>query len=507
MTDLTQPVVAVRKVEKRFAGVRALDGIDLDFFPGEVHCVVGENGAGKSTLMKIIAGVYRKDAGEVFYSGAAADVRDMRDARLLGTSIIFQEPGIVASLTVAENIFLNEEAQFCIAGFLNTRRRNRAAAEALRQVGCDHIDVATRVAVLPYEDWKIVELARAIMTKNLRVLVVDEATAALGQDGQEMLFAQIRRLKAQGVAVLYVSHRLKEIFEIGDRITVMKDSRVVTTMPACECMPDELPRLMVGRPVSEYYHRREGSPAPQAGDPVIEVEHLSVGEQVKDVSFALYPGEIVGIAGLVGCGMHVLGRALFGAVPFQGRLIVRGHPYTSMTPRRAIQLGIGFVPRERDKEGLILFHPLSDNIALPNLASLTRSRTAGTIVSARKKRDLAERYRSELQIRAPSVNLACIALSGGNRQKVVLAKWLARDVSILVMACPTRGIDVGAKAEIYALIERLREAGLAIVMISEELPELLGMSDKILVMKEGRVEATLCRDAKPTEEDIASKMM
>ena len=506
MTDLTQPVIAVRKVEKRFAGVTALDGINLEFFPGETHCVVGENGAGKSTLMKIIAGVYRKDAGEVFYAGAAADVRDMRDARLLGTAIIFQEPGIVASLTVAENIFLNDDAQFCFAGFLNTRRRNRAAAEALRQVGCDHIDVATRVADLPYEDWKIVELARAVLTKNLRVLVVDEATAALGQNGQEMLFTQIRRLKSEGVAVLYVSHRLKEIFEIGDRITVMKDSRVVTTMPASECVPDELPRLMVGRPVSEYYRRQEGSP-PASGEPVIEVEHLSVGDQLKDVSFALYPGEIVGIAGLVGCGMHVLGRALFGAAPYQGRLIVRGHAYASMTPRRAIHLGVGFVPRERDKEGLILFHSLSDNVALPNLENLTRPGSAGAIVSARKKHDLAERYRSELQIRAPSVNLACNALSGGNRQKVVLAKWLAREVSILVMACPTRGIDVGAKAEIYALIERLRESGLAIVMISEELPELLGMSDRILVMKEGRVEATLRRDAKPTEEAIASKMM
>ena len=481
--------------------------MNLDFYPGEVHCVVGENGAGKSTLVKIIAGVYHKDAGDVLYDGRKAEVVDTREARRLGTTIVFQEPGIVSSLSVAENIFLNDEAQFEVAGLLNVWRRRRAAREALHDVGCDRIDVETRVADLPYEDWKIVELARAVATKKLRVFVVDEATAALGQDGQDMLFRQIRRLRDQGVAVLYISHHLKEVFDLGDRITVMKDGRVVVTMPVGESSLEELPALMVGRNVGEYYCRQDDAAASTAGAVVLKAEGLSVPRQLEDVSFELRAGEILGVAGLVGSGMHALGRALFGAAPFSGRLVVHGEVCASMTPRRAIQLGIGFVPRERDKEALVLYHSMIDNIALPNLENLTHAGAGRFVVSEKKKSDLTERFRQSLGIRSRSARSICQSLSGGNRQKVVLAKWLARNVSILVMACPTRGIDVGAKAEIYALLEKLREEGLAIIMISEELPELLGMSDRILVIKEGRVAAELRRDMKPTEELIASRMM
>ena len=507
MDTQQQPSVSVRALEKRFAGVLALDGINLDFYPGEVHCVCGENGAGKSTLVKIIAGVYPKDGGEVFYDGHKADVVDTRQARELGTAIIFQEPGIVSSLTVAENIFLNDEAQFQIGGVLNLWGRGKAARAALHNVGCDRIDVDTRVSDLPYEDWKIVELARAVATKDLRVFVVDEATAALGQDGHDMLFAQIHRLRAAGVAILYISHHLKEVVELGDRITVMKDGRLVTTMSAAECKLEELPALMVGRNVDEYYSRTDNVPASTDGEPVLKIVHLSIPKQIHDVSFDLHAGELLGVAGLVGSGMHALGRAIFGAIPFTGQIIVRGEVHTSMTPRRAIQLGMGFVPRERDKEALVLYHSLVDNVALPNIDHLTLPGTGKLIVSGKQKVELTERYRKSLAIKTNSVKTICNSLSGGNRQKVVLAKWLARNVSILVMACPTRGIDVGAKAEIYALLEKLRESGVAIIMISEELPELLGMSDRILVIKDGRLEAVLSRDTKPTEELIASKMM
>ncbi|HTX73552.1 MAG TPA: sugar ABC transporter ATP-binding protein [Rectinemataceae bacterium] len=502
-----KPIVAARDIVKRFGGITALDGVSLDFYPGEVHCIVGENGAGKSTLVKIIAGVYRRDGGAISYDGTVHDLKTTTEARSRGTAIVFQEPGIISSLTVAENIFLNEEGRFRLGGFLNTWARNAAAAEALRSVGCERVDVRVRVADLPYEDWKIVELARAAITKDLRVLVVDEATAALGQDGQEMLFAQIRALKQRGIAVIYISHRLHEIFAIGDRITVMKDAKIVTTMPASGCKLEDLPRLMVGRDVSEYYSRTDaGVPGAERGPAVLEVRDLSVGNEVKNVSFSLHRGEILGVAGLVGSGMHALGRALFGAVPYKGTIIVHGKPHTSLTPRKAINLGIGFVPRERDKEALVLLHSIVDNVALPNLRTLVSDRLK-IFVSEKKKTALAERYRKELLIRTPSVKLNCAALSGGNRQKVVLAKWLARNVSVLVLACPTRGIDVGAKAEIYALMELLRERGLSVVMISEELPELIGMSDRILVMKEGHISGEVVRDVKVTEEAIAGQML
>ena len=500
-----QLVITVRDVVKRFAGITALDHVSLDFYPGEVHCLVGENGAGKSTLMKILAGVYEKDAGEVCYSGEAKIVKSMKDARHSGIAIIFQEPGIVSSLTVAENIFFNNEEEFSTAGFLNTRERNKSAEQKLKYIGCDYIDVRSQVSSLPYEEWKIVELARAVSTKDLRVLIVDEATAALGQNGQRMLYEQIRLLKKRGVAVLFVSHRLKEIFEIGDRVTIMKDAKIVRTMAVSETTFEELPKLMVGRDIRDYYSRMDGDRVDMRA-PLLAVERLSVGENLRDISFTLHRGEILGIAGLVGSGMHILGRALFGIIPFKGRIAVQGRNYESLTPRQAINLGIGFVPRERDKEGLVLVHSLSDNIALPNLQQL-RPQRFPVLVSHKNKRELSERYRKELSIRAPSVKTICNALSGGNRQKVVLGKWLARNVSILIMACPTRGIDVGAKAEIYHLMESLREKGRGVIMISEELPELLGMCDKILVMKEGRITWSVMRSENPTEEAIVAHMM
>ena len=502
-----QSVISVRDVVKRFAGITALDHVSLDFYPGEVHCLVGENGAGKSTLMKVLAGVYEKDAGEVRYSGEAKVFKSMKDARHSGTAIIFQEPGIVSSLSVAENIFLNNERKFRTAGFLNTRERNKAAEQLLNSVGCDFIDVKSQVSSLPYEEWKIVELARAVSTKDLRVLIVDEATAALGQNGQRMLYEQIRLLKERGVAVLFVSHRLKEIFEIGDRVTVMKDAKVVRTIAVTETTIEELPKLMVGRDISDYYSRLDdGDRGLDMREPLLTVEHLSAGGKLQDISFSLHRGEILGIAGLVDCGMHVLGRALFGIIPFEGRIVVQGRRHDSLTPQQAIDLGIGFVPRERDKEGLVLVHSMSDNIALPNLRQLLPQRLP-VFVSDKKKGVLSERYRKELSIRAPSVKTLCYALSGGNRQKVVLGKWLARNVSILIMACPTRGIDVGAKAEIYHLMESLRKKGRGVMMISEELPELLGMSDRILVMKEGRVTWSVTRAENPTEEAIVAHMM
>lgn len=496
------PILSVRNIKKRFGGIVALDGVSINFYSGEIHCVVGENGAGKSTLMKIIAGIIPKDEGEIIYLGHPASPKSVWDMFKQGIGIILQEPGLIGELTVAENIFLGRERLFEMAGIIKVAARNNAAYKALKNVGVDFIDVTQKVSKLPYEEWKLIELARAVSNENLKVLIVDEATAALSIDGQKILFEQISKLKEQGVAILFISHRLKEVFDIADRITVMKDGRVVKTLLPSDTTPEELPKMMVGRNIEHYY--REDSQESYDSEVVLAVRNLKIHGVIRDVSFDLHRGEILGIGGLVGSGMHALGKALFGLLPYEGQIFVRGQDVKITSPIDAIKLGIGYIPRERDKEGLILMHKIKDNISLPNLDQIT---LRGFLINPKLKRELSEDYKTRLDIKAPSVEVLCTSLSGGNRQKVVVAKWLARDVDIFIMACPTRGIDVGAKAQIYRLMEDLKSKGKAILMISEELPELIGMSDRILIFKEGKLVKSFKRSENPSEEEVVANML
>lgn len=502
---LSKPVLEVRNIKKRFGGITALDGVSLDFYPGEIHCIVGENGAGKSTLMKIIAGTYLKNEGEIIYLGERIEPKNMWHMFQQGISIIFQEPGLIESLSIAENIYLNREKQFLHMGILSISERNKLAENALRKISIEDIDVSKIMTSIPYERWKLVELARAVSNNNLKILIVDEATAALPIEGQKILFEQLTKLKRKGIAILYISHRLKEVFDIGDQITVMKDAKIVKSSCTEETNMEDLTRTMVGRELKSYY--RIDTEGNYKSDVLLSVKDINIKRNVKNVNFDLHAGEILGIGGLVNSGMHDLGKALFGVISCKGEIYIKGKKTENLNPVKAIQLGLAYLPRERDKEGLILIHSLTDNIALPNLNKVYVKYMKNIFISKFLKKKLAEEYKNELDIRVPDVNYACTKLSGGNRQKVVLAKWLARNVDIIIFDCPTRGIDVGVKAQVYRLMEKLKTQGKGIIMISEELPELIGMSDNIMIFREGEVTKTFNRSKLPLEEEIVSYMV
>ncbi|OLE82120.1 MAG: sugar ABC transporter ATP-binding protein [Acidobacteria bacterium 13_1_20CM_2_65_9] len=477
------PVLEMRGIRKVFPGVVALDGVDFDLRAGEVHVLLGENGAGKSTLMKILSGAYTKDAGDVFIDGAPVSIGSPRDAQSLGIATIYQELSLVPQLTVAENILLGHEPSR--AGVIDRAAMRDAARRSLAEVGLD-LDPDRRLDRLGIAEQQMVEVAKALF-RRARVLVMDEPTSALTAREIDRLFDVIRRVTAAGVAVVYISHRMRELAEIGTRVTVLRDGRAVGTFPLPETSFDALIRLMANREVRDHFPRRRC----KAGDELLRLEHVSGpsgAPRVDDVSLTVCRGEIVGLAGLLGAGRTELARLVFGADrPSSGRVVVSGRDVTPKTPRQAIAAGIGFLPEDRKRHGLVLMRSVGENIGLPSLARWSR---AG-VVSGRTEHETAERWVTELRIKTPTVAERVVRLSGGTQQKVVLARWLAADASLLVMDEPTRGVDVGAKVEIYELMNRLTDAGAGILMISSELPEVLGMSDRIYVMRHGRIQAEI----------------
>jgi ribose transport system ATP-binding protein len=477
------PVLEMRGIRKAFPGVVALDRVDFDLRAGEVHVLLGENGAGKSTLMKILSGAYTKDAGDILLDGAPVAIASPRDAQSLGIATIYQELSLVPQLTVAENILLGHEPSR--AGVIDRGATREAARCSLAEVGLD-IDPGIRVDRLGIAEQQMVEVAKALF-RRARVLVMDEPTSALTAREIDRLFEVIRRVTAAGVAVVYISHRMRELAEIGRRVTVLRDGRAVGTFPLAETSFDVLIRLMANREVRDHFPRRRCV----AGDELLRLEHVSGpsgAPVVNDVSLTVCRGEIVGLAGLLGAGRTELARLVFGADrPSSGRVIVAGRDVTPKTPRQAIAAGVGFLPEDRKRHGLVLMRSVRENIGLPNLGRWSR---AG-VVSGPIEREAAERWVTELRIKTPNVDERVVRLSGGTQQKVVLARWLAAEARLLVMDEPTRGVDVGAKVEIYELMNRLTDAGAGILMISSELPEVLGMSDRIYVMRHGRIQAEL----------------
>ena len=494
------PVLAMRGIRKAFPGVLALDGVDFDLRAGEVHVLLGENGAGKSTLMKILSGAYRKDAGEIAIDGRVVSIDSPRDAQAIGIATIYQELSLVPQLTVAENILLGHEPSR--AGWIDRRRLLDGARRSLADTGLA-IDPHRRVDRLGIAEQQMVEVAKALF-RRARVVVMDEPTSALTAREIDTLFEVIRRVTSTGVGVVYISHRLRELTAIGRRVTVLRDGRHVGTFALAEVAMDELVRLMANRPVRDHFPRRRCTP----GDDLLRIDHVSGAPNasgsaagvpvVSDVSLRVCRGEIVGIAGLLGAGRTELARIVAGAdAPSAGQVMVRGRTVPPRSTRQAIRAGIGFLPEDRKRHGLVMTLSVCENIALPNLPRLTR---AG-FISLRRERASAQRWVTELRIKTPSVAERVVRLSGGTQQKVVLARWLAADAQLLVMDEPTRGVDVGAKVEIYELMNQLTAAGAGILMISSELPEVLGMSDRIYVMRRGRIEAELdARDA--TEERV-----
>jgi len=472
-------LLEMRGICKRFPGVVALSDVGFELRRGEVHVLLGENGAGKSTLMKILSGACERDAGEIRIDAQSVALRSPRDAQLLGISTIYQEFNLVPHLSAAANIYLGREPSR--AGVIDRRALVANAARLLESLGTT-IDPRAPVRTLGVAEQQMVEVAKAL-SLECRILVMDEPTSALTESEIEQLFAAIRRLTASGVSVVYISHRMEELARIGHRATVLRDGKVVATRPLPTPIP-ELVRLMVDRDVTEHFPR----PTRQRREEILRVEGVSRGPRLREVSFTLHRGEILGVAGLLGAGRTELARVIAGAdTPESGRVSIHGRPLTLRAPSAAIRAGIGLVPEDRKRHGFVPTLGVAANLSLPQLAKLGR---AG-LVDRAAERSLAERWIGELRIRTPGPSTRVVALSGGNQQKVVLGKWLAAGADVLIVDEPTRGIDVGAKIEIYALLDRLAAEGAGILMISSELPEVLGMSDRILVMHRGRVQALI----------------
>ncbi|MEV7098115.1 sugar ABC transporter ATP-binding protein [Amycolatopsis sp. NPDC051045] len=473
-------LLSVRGIVKTFPGVRALDGVDLDVEPGEVHCLLGQNGAGKSTLIKVLSGAHRPDAGELTWSGERVELASPVDALRLGIATMYQELDLVPGLSVADNIFLgHERARF---GFTRISQARAEAARLMARLGHPGIRPSTEVGRLSAAAQQLVSMARAL-AHDARLLVMDEPTAALAGEEVDNLFRIVGELTADGVAVVYISHRLEELRRIGHRVTVLKDGRTVGTGLDARTTPTaDLVALMAGRKVETVFGpRHEGHAKTTA---VLGVEHLSRKGEFEDVSFTVHAGEVVGIAGLVGSGRSELLETIFGARPAdRGTVTVEGKPLRSGSVPAAVKAGIGLAPEERKSQGLLLDSPVVHNVTL---ASLGRYAKLGFSDRARELDDAGASLR-RLDLRPADPRRIVRTLSGGNQQKAVLARWLVRGCRVLLLDEPTRGVDVGARAELYRLIDELAASGVAIVLVSSEIPEVLGLSDRVLVLREGRV--------------------
>ncbi|MHA6669191.1 sugar ABC transporter ATP-binding protein [Homoserinimonas sp. A447] len=475
---MTAPILSARDISKSFFGVEVLHGVSIELRAGEVHGLVGENGAGKSTLMKIIAGVYQRDGGQLEYLGQAVDYTHPIQAMHAGVATVYQEFNLLPERSVAENVFLGREPRK--GGFVDNRGMAAATGKLLAELGITFIDPNSAVRTLTVAEQQIVEITKAL-SFDAKVISMDEPTAALADNEVELLYGIIERLKARGVAILYVSHRLKEIFDLCDTITVLKDGALVSSGPAGELTTDELVRRMVGRSISAYFPGRlEGT---ERGETRLSVRSGG-NAYISDVDLDLHAGEIVGVAGLQGSGRTELAEAVFGAGPFtRGTVTLDGNTVAITSPRRAVKAGIALVTEDRKAQGLALSQSVIDN-ALLVIRSVFASRT-------RAARQRVPGILSSLEISSRGLDQEVQYLSGGNQQKVVLAKWLATDPRVVVFDEPTRGIDVGAKIAVYDLMRALAKNGVAILMISSELPEVIGMSDRILVMHDGRIAAEL----------------
>ncbi|MFD0818659.1 sugar ABC transporter ATP-binding protein [Micromonospora zhanjiangensis] len=483
------PLLRLRGIGKSFLGVRVLDAVDLDVSPGEVHAVVGENGAGKSTLMKIVSGGHPPDEGTVEFAGTPRVFRGPRDAQRAGIGIIHQEFNLLPERTVAENVYLGHEP--VRRGLVDRRAMRDGTAELLASIGESSLPADARVGGLGVAQQQVVEIVKALAL-DARLLIMDEPTAALADHEVELLYRLVRRLQQRGIGLLYVSHRLTEVFDLSDRITVLKDGRRVTTTGTAATTVDELVRHMVGRELADYYPERA---RPADLGPVRLSVRAGRNHKLHDIERSLRAGEVHAIGGLQGSGRSTLARALFGAAPFTaGAVTLDGAPVRLRSPRTAIRAGIAYLTDDRKGEGLVARQSVLDNGLLAGRAVFPR--WTGRAARAGRLRELL----AAVELRAAGDDQEIRYLSGGNQQKVVLARWLALDPGILLFDEPTRGIDVGAKSTIHDLVRRLARAGAAVLMISSELPELLGMSDRIVVMRDGRIAGEL--PAGSTEEDV-----
>lgn len=491
-------LLTARGVNKSFGSTRALIDVDVKIFRGEIRGLIGENGSGKSTFSSIVAGAQREDSGSFELDGKPYRPTSMVDAQRQGVSMIIQEMGTIGGITVASNIFAGRLEQFHRFGLLDWKKINFEANRVLQEIGAPEIRAEMMIDALNFEDRKIVEIARAMST-DPNLLIIDETTTALATKGRRLIYSLMKKLRDAGKAVLFISHDLDELMEICDTVTVLRDGVIIDTLEKEEMSIEKMRKLMVGRELIGSYYRDDFDGS-SSGEVVLKAENISLRPNFRNVSFELHKGEILGFGGLSDCGMHEIGKVLFGIEkPLTGE--VRLQDGTSITdPVTAVKKRMAYVSKDRDKESVILSASIESNIALPSLRNIQKKGTG--YISRRQEKQLTKENIEVMHIKCRDGKQLVKELSGGNKQKVVFSKWLGTDSDILILDCPTRGIDVGVKADMYKLMMQLKKSGKAIIMISEELLELIGMSDRILLFKDGRFTKEFMRSESLSEKDV-----
>lgn len=493
-------LLEVKNIHKAFGITKALNDVSFQIYAGEVRGLIGENGSGKSTVSSIISGIYKADHGGMLYQGKEYAPANILDANNHHICMIVQEQSTVAAISVAANLFIGKEHMFSRGGIVNRRKMEDAAQKALDEVGITHIRPGELTRYLSFEDRKLIEIARAFYMAP-KLLIVDETTTALSRQGRDLLYSLMERLCQEGGSVLFISHDIDEVMEKSDAVTVLKDGNLTATLDKAEFSEKKIRNLMVGREISDDYYRTDFD-CSYGKEVVLKADHITYGS-LKDVTLELHKGEILGVGGLTDCGMHDLGRLMFGIVkPDEGRVIYREKELIA-SPNQAIGRRIGYLSKNRDTEALMTTMSIQDNICVSGYAKIEKR---GIITSASEK-EFSEKWAGVMNTKMSSVNAPVNSLSGGNKQKIVIAKWLANDTEVFIMDCPTRGIDVGVKAAIYRLMEKLKKEGKSILMISEELTELLGMSDRIIVLKNGVQAGEFKRNEVFTEQKLIEVMI
>ena len=494
-----EPILTVRGMDKRFGATIALRQVDFDVYPGEIRGLIGENGSGKSTLTSIIAGIQKADAGEIRFHGQPWEPASMIDALEHGIGMIVQETGTIPGISVAENLFLGEASRFRNKlGLVSRKAMEQEARKALDVIHADHIQPGTPTALLDLQERKLVEVAK-VMVKKPEILVVDETTTALSQKGRELLYQLMESLKKEGKAVIFISHDLDEIKQVCDTLTVLRDGKIITHFTKDNYDDDAIKTSMIGREMQGDYYRADNEPSWQE-KVLLKADHLT-GSGLKDISLEIRAGEILGVGGLSECGMHSLGKALFGgAMLDSGTVETEGKAYSD--PRRATALGVGYVSKERDTESLCQQASIRDNIAIGGLKHIQKKK----LILKKRETAYVQKQVDALSIKCRHMEQPVSAMSGGNKQKVVFGKWLGAGSRVLILDCPTRGVDIGVKQSMYQLITKMKNEGKAILIISEEMAELIGMCDRLLVMKDGAVQKEFLR-GQMNEADIIRYMI
>ena len=497
------PILEMKHIRKTFASTVALGDVDLNVYPGEIRGLIGENGSGKSTISSIAAGMQKADSGEMLYHGKTWTPGSMIEALSGGIGMIVQESGTIQGVSVAENMFLGETKQFPGPfGSIDRKAMNTKADEALRAIGIQNVSGATPMAALDFQTRKLVEIGKVVM-KDPEILVVDETTTALSQEGRQILYDLMKRLRDEGKAVLFISHDLEEIMEVCDTLTVLRDGAIIRHFTKDEFDADQIRTSMIGRELQGDYYRSDFTPS-HWDEVAVELRNVSFGEALEDVSITFRKGEIVGIGGLSHCGMHPLGKILFGAIRPDSGEVVTGSGVRITSETVAMRENFGYVSKDRDVESLSLTASIRDNIAI---AGMERYAVNNFLMLSSREKVYVDKQIADLSIKCADRDQSVSQLSGGNKQKVVFGKWIGRGSEVLILDCPTRGVDIGVKRAMYQLMAELKKEGKSIIMISEEMPELMGMSDRLIIMKDGRITKEFERSADLSDTEIIKYMI